>query len=132
MTGGDDYDDEPTTGVEVMATSASPAPAGIPPAAWDDICAAGAAAAQRLRHLLEHGPAWARLPATTQARLIELALTRAYGAPVAKTLNLSLSSSDADAVAASLAGFAASLPEHGPRPARPETVSPGGRRRREP
>jgi hypothetical protein len=127
-----DDDDEPNTSVDVMTASDAPAPAGIPPAVWSDICAAGAAAAQRLRHLLEHGPAWAKLPATTQARLIELALTRAYGAPVAKTLSLSLSSSDADAVAASLAGFAASLPEHGPRPARPETVSPGGRRRREP
>jgi hypothetical protein len=128
-----DDDDEPNTSVEVMtAQDGAPAPAGIPPAVWSDICAAGAAAARRLRHLLEHGTAWTKLPATTQARLIELALTRAYGAPVAKTLSLSLSSSDADAVAASLAGFAASLPEHGPRPARPETINPGGRRRREP
>ena len=71
---------------------------------------AGEAAAQRLLDLL-NSPSFTSYAPSAKARLIELALTRAYGLPVRRSIDVQLSSSDADAVAASLDALRDALPE---------------------
>lgn len=88
----------------------SPLSQDIPPHVWSLLQEAGEAAAQRLVELLT-SPAFKSYSPQAQRGLIELALTRAYGLPVKRALNLNLSTSDADAVAMSLADLAANLPE---------------------
>ena len=83
----------------------------IPPHVWAMLQEAGEVAAHRLVQLLR-SKAFLSYAPTAQKALIELALTRAYGLPVRKALNVNLSTSDADAVAASLADLAQALPEH--------------------
>ena len=86
-------------------------PQNIPPAAWAALQEAGVAAAERLRDMLA-SKAFERLKAGDKARLIELALTRAYGPPIKREMTLSLSGNVSDAVAASLSRLAAAdLPE---------------------
>ena len=82
----------------------------IPDHVWQVLQQAGDKAAQRLLELLE-AASFSKLAPTAQARVIELALTRAYGLPVRRSVNVDLSSSDADAVAASLAALTDALPE---------------------
>lgn len=72
---------------------------------------AGETAASRLVEILQ-SPRFASYAPSAQRGLIELALTRAYGLPIRKALNLNLSTSDADAVAMSLSDLSQSLPEH--------------------
>jgi hypothetical protein len=84
----------------------------------------GEVAAQRLLSILQ-SPSFATMPPASQRAFIDLALTRAYGLPVRRAVNVNLSSSDADAVAASLSDIAQHLPEtnrHAQRPQNgPET-----------
>lgn len=89
----------------------TPAAQDIPPHVWRLLQDAGEVAAQRLVQILR-SPAFATYAPSAQRGLIELALTRAYGLPVRKALNVNLTTSDADAVAASLADLAQNLPEH--------------------
>lgn len=99
-------------------------PTDIPPEVWAVLQEAGERAAQRLLELLD-AATFPALPAATRARLIELALTRAYGLPVRRSISVDLSATDADAVAAALLDLHAALPERaqdGPRA--PRDVSP--------
>lgn len=89
----------------------SPLSADIPQHVWAMLQEAGEAAAARLLQLLQ-SPRFADFAPNSQRGLIELALTRAYGLPIRKALNLNLSSNDADAVAASLSDLGQHLPEH--------------------
>lgn len=85
----------------------------IPPETWAALSRAGHSAAQRLLELIE-GRGWASLKPGDKARLIELALTRAYGPPVQRTASLELRGTVSDAVADSLARLSAiDLPETG-------------------
>lgn len=83
---------------------------GIPAHVWTMLQTAGELAAQRLVELLR-SPSFKQYSPQAQRGLIELALTRAYGLPIRRAVNLNLSSTDADAVAASLADMAQHLPE---------------------
>jgi hypothetical protein len=85
--------------------------ADIPPHVWALLQQAGETAATRLVQVLQ-SPRFTSYAPSAQRGLIELALTRAYGLPIRKALNLNLSTSDSDAVAASLADLAANLPEN--------------------
>lgn len=88
---------------------------GIPPHVWETLQQAGEEAAQRLLSLLQ-SPRFNTFAPTAQKALIELAMTRAYGLPVRRSVEVKLSSDDADAVAASLSALRDSLPERGPVP----------------
>jgi hypothetical protein len=114
---------------ESAAPDSLPVPAGMDADAWQSLQAAGAGAARRLEAILTDDKAFARYPPTTQARLIELSLTRAYGAPVSRSVAVTVSSDSADAVAASLDALSAALPERRPRPPADdaEIVTPGAR-----
>jgi hypothetical protein len=94
---------------EVMPL-ASAIGADIPPHVWALLQEAGEAAALRLVQVLK-SPAFGSYSPGAQRGLIELALTRAYGLPIRKALNVNLSTSDSDAVAASLADLGQALPE---------------------
>lgn len=94
----------------------------IPAHVWQSLQDAGELAAARLVEVLR-SPAFKSYAPSAQRGLIELALTRAYGLPIRRALNLNLSSNDADAVAASLDDLRAALPEFGA----PEAS--GGRRK---
>jgi hypothetical protein len=83
---------------------------------------AGEEAAQRLLELLQP-LTFKALPGSVQRALLDLALTRAYGLPVRRSVSVNLSSDDADAVAASLASLADSLPERA-RDVTPRGVAP--------
>jgi hypothetical protein len=86
-------------------------PPDIPPETWQALQDAGHSAAERLRDLLQ-AKAFERLKPSDQARLIELALNRAYGPPIKREMSLTLSGNVSDAVAASLARLSAvDLPE---------------------
>ena len=88
-------------------------PQNIPAATWSALQEAGHEAAERLRDLIQ-SPRFERLKPGDQARLIELALTRAYGPPIKREMTLSLSGNVSDAVAESLGRLAsADLPEMG-------------------
>jgi hypothetical protein len=87
-------------------------PPGLPAHVAATLAKAGEKAAQRLLELLA-GPRFDRFRPSEQRALIELALTRAYGLPVRREVSVTLSSSDSDAVAASLASLAGRpLPEY--------------------
>lgn len=88
----------------------SPLSEDIPPHVWAMLQEAGELAAQRLVEILA-SPMFRTIAPSAQRGLIELALTRAYGLPVRKALSVSLTSTDADAVAASLADLTGALPE---------------------
>ena len=96
---------------EVVAMNNGALGADIPPHVWALLQSAGEIAAQRLVQVLK-SPAFSTYAPSAQRGLIELALTRAYGLPIRKALNVTLTSSDSDAVAASLADLSNSLPEH--------------------
>lgn len=83
---------------------------GIPPHVWDMLQQAGEEAARRLLDLIR-SPRFSGFKPSEQRSLIELAMTRAYGLPVRRSVNVSLSSDDADAVAASLLDMREHLPE---------------------
>jgi len=84
----------------------------IPPETWALIQQAGHKAAERLLDLIEK-PAFSRMKVTDQARLIELALNRAYGPPIQKSATLALSGKISDAVADELARLSEQdLPEN--------------------
>lgn len=106
--GPDQPEPDPIDG-EVMPLAS--AAQDIPPHVWNMLQEAGELAAQRLVSILK-GKAFMSYAPSAQRALIELALTRAYGLPVRKALNVNLSTSDADAVAASLADLQQALPEH--------------------
>lgn len=89
----------------------SPLGADIPPHVWALLQTAGEAAALRLVQVIT-SPKFATYAPSAQRGLIELALTRAYGLPIRKSLSVNLSTSDSDAVAASLADLASNLPEN--------------------
>jgi hypothetical protein len=109
----------PKSAVTVSATAEgaldgdllSPLNPDIPPHVWAILQSAGETAAARLLQILQ-SPRFPDIAPSAQRGLIELALTRAYGLPIRKALNLNLSSNDADAVAASLADLGDALPEH--------------------
>lgn len=96
---------------------------GIPLAVWALLQEAGELAAERLRDLLA-SPRFASFRPAEQRALIDLALTRAYGLPVRRSLSVSLSSSDTDAIAASLIGLQDALPERSGAPPEPRDVTP--------
>ena len=86
-------------------------PDNIPPATWQALSEAGHQAAERLLDLIK-AKSFERLKPTDQARLIELALNRAYGPPIKREMSLTLSGNVSDAVAESLGALAGtSLPE---------------------
>jgi len=86
-------------------------PDAIPDHVWQTLQDAGSAASERLLALLT-GKSFERLKAGDQARLIQLALDRAYGPPVKASMSLQLSGSVSDAVAESLGRLAShDLPE---------------------
>ena len=82
----------------------------IPPHVWALLQEAGLAAAEALLDLIQ-SPRFRTYRPAEQRGLIELALTRAYGLPVRRSISVELSSTDADAVAASLMGLHDALPE---------------------
>lgn len=94
----------------VSEMPASQLGADIPPHVWQMLQQAGELAAGRLVQIIQ-SPKFEHYAPSAQRGLIELALTRAYGLPIRKALNVNLSSSDADAVAASLSDLASNLPE---------------------
>jgi hypothetical protein len=103
---------------DAPAAASDGRPTTIPPDVWTQLQAAGATAAERLADLLA-SKAFERLKPPDQARLIELALNRAYGPPIKREMTLSLSGNVSDAVAASLARLSsADLPELGSKPLR--------------
>ena len=73
----------------------------IPDDVWALLQDSGKRAAERLYQMLD-GAAFTSYSPTARARLIELALVRAYGLPVKRSIDVSISTDDADAVAASL------------------------------
>lgn len=103
-------DDTPSLSGDVLPDAGSLG-ADIPPHVWNLLQQAGELAAARLVQVIQ-SPRFASYAPSAQRGLIELALTRAYGLPVRKALNVNLSTSDSDAVAASLADLAANLPEN--------------------
>ena len=100
----------------------------IPPHVWALLQEAGEEAARRLFEILRSS-AFTRYPASAQKALIELALTRAYGLPVKRSLSVNLESSDADAIAQSLMGLQDALPERqsAAPDAAPDAPAPRGR-----
>jgi len=108
---------------ETVATGADLAE-GIPAHVWTMLQEAGELAAERLRDLLA-SPRFGSFRPSEQRALIDLALTRAYGLPVRRSLSVSLSSSDTDAIAASLIGLQDALPERGDAASQARDVSPG-------
>ncbi len=86
------------------------APIDIPAHVWATLQEAGEEAAQRLLELLR-APSFKSYAPTAQKALIELALTRAYGLPVRRSVNVDLSTEDSDAIAASLIDLREALPE---------------------
>jgi len=129
--------DQPDKAQDAAASPGDVAPAlrpdHVPAHVWHLLQAAGEVAAQRLHDILS-APSFSRLRPSEQTKLIELALTRAYGQPVKREVRIDLSGGDADAVAASLAQITGRLPEyrditpaHEPSSTSPETSA---RRRR--
>lgn len=96
---------------------------GIPAHVWALLSEAGELAAERLRDLLA-SPRFATFRPAEQRALIDLALTRAYGLPVRRSLSVSLTSSDTDAIAASLIGLQDALPERASAAPEPRDVTP--------
>lgn len=82
----------------------------IPAHVWAILQTAGEEGAQRLLELLQ-SPKFKSYAPTAQKSLIELALTRAYGLPVRRSVNVDLNSDDTDAIAASLLDLQSALPE---------------------
>jgi hypothetical protein len=131
---------EPTDGQsapqtsETVATGADLAE-GIPAHVWELLSEAGELAAERLRDILR-SPRFKSFRPSEQRALIDLALTRAYGLPVRRSLSVSLSSSDTDAIAASLMGLQDALPERGNEPLQggqdARDVTPGGQGTKDP
>lgn len=74
---------------------------GIPSHVWSLLQEAGEVAAERLLTLLS-GKKFDSYKPADQRALIDLALTRAYGLPVRRAVQLNLNTDDQDAVAASL------------------------------
>jgi hypothetical protein len=108
---------------------------GIPPHVWALLQEAGELAAERLRDILR-SPRFGSFRPSEQRALIDLALTRSYGLPVRRSLSVALSSSDTDAIAASLMGLQDALPERAPSSATEDAtdaidVSPGGQATRD-
>ena len=105
----DDFEPDP---VEVLPpqVDAGPAPQGIPDHVWHTLQAAGEKAVSRLYQILA-GSRFMQMAPTAQKALIELALNRAYGLPVRKSIEVHVDG--ADAIAASLAELDAQLPEMG-------------------
>lgn len=101
--------------VDTQPDDALPPDAGIPAHVWATLQEAGEEAAQRLLELLDP-VRFNKLAGSVQRALLDLALTRAYGLPVRRSVNVSLTSDDADAVAASLQDLRDSLPERRPEP----------------
>ena len=92
-------------------TPADGRPDAVPPATWEALQEAGHRAAERLRDMIE-AKSFERLKPSDQARLIQLALDRAYGPPVKREMSLTLTGNVSDAVAESLGRLAsAELPE---------------------
>ena len=103
------------------ASMAQQAP-DIPPHVWQMLQTAGEEAAAQLLELLR-SPKFKTFRPSEQRSLIDLALTRAYGLPVKRSINVDLTSTDADAVAASLLGLHDQLPERrSPAPNSPDSA----------
>ena len=104
---------------ETAPESVAKRPDNIPPATWEALSEAGHVAAERLLDLLQ-SKSFERLKSGDQARLIELALNRAFGPPIKREMSLTLSGTVSDAVAESLSNLASvDLPEmaaHGRKP----------------
>lgn len=98
---------------------------GIPAHVWMLLQQAGEEAAARLLELLR-SPRFKSYAPSAQKALIELALTRAYGLPVRRSLSVSLQSDDADAIAASLMSLQDSLPERSQEGRETRDVTPEG------
>jgi len=96
---------------------------GIPSHVWALLSEAGELAAERLRDLLA-SPRFKTFRASEQRALIDLALTRAYGLPVRRSLSVSLASADTDAIAASLIHLQDALPERAEAAPQPRDVTP--------
>lgn len=106
-------DDKPEEALSGPSETQDARRGDVPPETWAALSRAGHSAAQRLLELIE-GRGWSALKPGDKARLIELALTRAYGPPVQRTASLELRGTVSDAVADSLARLSAvDLPETG-------------------
>ena len=101
--------------VKAKTQEVSHAPPDIPRHVWKMLQEGGELAAERLLEMLNLAN-FHELKATEKARLIDMALTRAYGLPVRRSVNVELQSENADAVAAALADLHAALPESEKRP----------------
>lgn len=89
----------------------APKPDSVPAHVWTTLQAAGERAADKLLDMLS-SKKFDRLRPSEQARLVELALNRAYGPPIKREMSLTLTGNVSDAVAASLATLSATdLPE---------------------
>lgn len=107
-------EDKPEEALSSLPEARSDRRGDVPPETWAALSKAGHSAAQRLLELIE-GRGWSSLKPGDKARLIELALTRAYGPPVQRTASLELRGTVSDAVADSLAKLSAiDLPEGQP------------------
>ncbi len=92
---------------------ALPPSEGVPAHVWPLLQQAGEAAAMRLVAIIRSA-SFMRMAPTAQKSFIELALTRAYGLPIKKAIQVNLSSKDSDAVSASLNALIGDLPEFRP------------------
>jgi hypothetical protein len=117
--------------VEIIEEIDNPVGDRMPDAVWHLLQGAGVTAANRLQDMLKP-IAFKALASKDKMRLIELALSRAYGRPdagVKRSVQVNLSATGADAVAASLErlSIATDLPEyrgaseHGAETARNDT-----------
>tara|TARA_R110002167_G_scaffold74809_6_gene209113 strand:- start:1162 stop:1569 length:408 start_codon:yes stop_codon:yes gene_type:complete len=107
--------------VDDTADDTQQRPSAIPPNVWVLLQSAGERAAGKLNDMLS-SIKFDRLKPTEQARLVELALNRAYGPPIKREMSLQLTGNVSDAVAASLASLSATdLPELSgkPKPTKP-------------
>jgi len=95
---------------ETDAGTHTVAPQEIPPHVWALLQESGERAAMRLLEMLS-ADRFQSYSAAVRARLIDLALTRAYGLPVRRSVSVDLTSNDADAVAAALNDLTSKLPE---------------------
>lgn len=104
---------EPTASGEVMPLDPTGV-SGPPERVWTMLQEAGEEAARLLLAELQ-SPAFKSYSGAVKRALIDLALTRAYGLPVRRSIDVNLTSNDADAVAASLIALTDALPERAAR-----------------
>lgn len=87
-------------------------PEHVPAHVWHLLQRSGEKAAEKLLDILTSA-SWAKLPTATQLRVIDLALTRAYGPPIKREVSVALTGKVSDATSDALAAMSGQpLPEY--------------------